>query len=430
MYWDRITETMDRRELDALQLDRLNRTVERARRSPHYSAKLGERGGKGIDHLEQITDLPFTTKDDLRAGFPYGFVSQDLVDTVRLHSSSGTTGTPTVVFHTAADLDAWADLVARCMHMTGARSGDVFQNMMGYGLFTGGLGFHYGAEKLGMLTIPIGPGNSARQLWFLKTFRTSVIHILPSYALRLAGLMEENAMTLADLNLRIAFIGAEPHTEAMRGKIEEALGIKAYNSYGLSEMCGPGVAFECAEQDGLHLWEDAFYPEIIDPRTLENLPPGEVGELVLTTLTREAMPLIRYRTRDLTSIIDEPCPCGRTHRRISRIVGRSDDMLIINGVNIFPMQIEKVLMTIPEVGHNYAIEVHTRNFMDKVHVKVEINQDAFGGTLSQLEHLQKRTTEALRSELLVTPVVDLVEAGSLPAAQGKAQRVFDLREED
>jgi phenylacetate-CoA ligase len=308
------------------------------------------------------------------------------------------------------------------------RKSDVFQNMMGYGLFTGGIGFHYGAERLGVMTIPIGPGNSKRQIWFLRHLGTTVIHILPSYALHLAGYFPEAGIDpRRDLKLRIAFIGAEPHSEAIRRKIEEIYGLKAYNSYGLSEMCGPGVAFECLLQNGLHLWEDHFYPEIIDPLSGRVLPEGEEGELVLTTLKREAMPLIRYRTGDLTRVLPGPCPCGRTHRRIERIKGRSDDMLIINGVNLFPIQIEKTLMAIPAVGRNYLIEVRKVDHMDRLEVKVELNEEVFRGTLAELEKLQARVVAELRAELGVSPVVKLVEPSSLPASEGKARRVYDLR---
>jgi phenylacetate-CoA ligase len=301
--------------------------------------------------------------------------------------------------------------------------------MMGYGLFTGGIGFHYGAERLGVMTIPIGPGNSKRQIWFLKNFQTSVIHILPSYALRLHSFFQELGINPhTDLALRIVLMGAEPHSAEIRKKIEDLYGIKAYNSYGLSEMCGPGVAFECSEQNGLHVWEDEFYPEIIDPETGECVPDGQEGELVLTTLNRQAMPLIRYRTRDLTRMLPGPCPCGRTHRRIDRIKGRDDDMLIINGVNIFPIQIEQTLMAVPEIGNNYLIEIRKVDFMDKLSVKVEVNEDVFQGTLSELDRLQRKVTSELRSELAVTPDVKLVEAASLPVSDGKAKRVYDLRE--
>ncbi len=430
MYWEKDIETMDRRELDSYQLNKLNETLQLAGRSPYYRSlsRREELNFKEIKSIEEIKELPFTTKKNLQDGFPYDFLAVDLKDVVRLHSSSGTTGNPTVVYHTKEDIETWENLIARCMYMTGVREDDIFQNMMGYGLFTGGIGFHYGAEKLGVLTIPIGPGNSARQIWFLRKFKTSVIHILPSYALRLYSFFNEMEINpRKDLNLKIAFIGAESHSEEIRRKIEDLYGIKAYNSYGLSEMCGPGVAFECPCQKGMHVWEDHFYMEIINPDTGKVLPEGEEGELVLTTFKRRAMPLIRYRTGDLTRIIPGTCDCGRTHRRIDRIKGRTDDMLIINGVNIFPIQIEMILMRIPEIGHNYLIEIRKENYMDRLYIKVELNEEVFIGTLFELEKLQVRITDDLKSELGVTPVVKLVEPSSLPVSEGKAKRVYDLR---
>ena len=428
MYWNKEIETMDRTGLERLQAERLSAALRRARLAPFYRDLYGKRGAQADVTLADLHTLPFTTKADLREGFPYGFLAVPLEQIVRLHSSSGTTGNPTVIYHTQEDIAAWQDLVARCMYMAGMRRSDVFQNMMGYGLFTGGIGFHYGAEKLGALTIPIGPGNSKRQIWFMKEFKTTAIHVLPSYALRLATHVQEMGLDpRSDLSLRMAFVGAEPHTEETRKRIEQTWNIRAFNSYGLSEMCGPGVAFECTEQSGMHIWEDHFVVEIVDPLSGEPLPEGECGELVLTTITRAGTPLVRYRTRDLTRIIPGRCPCGRTHRRIDRIQGRSDDMMIVNGVNIFPMQIEQTLMRIPGIGTNYLIELHEENFMDKLHVSVELSSDMFQGTLSGLEVLHARVLGALKEETGVTPVVRLLEAGSLPEAEGKAVRVIDKR---
>ena len=427
-YWKKNIELLPVKQLQELQLKCLNNTIKQAFNAPYYRNVLTEKGIRELTSLKQITKLPFTTKADLRNNFPYGFLAVDLDETVRLHSSSGTTGNPTVVFHTQQDIEEWQNLIKRCLYMVGARSSDIFQNMMSYGLFTGGLGLHYGAEKLGMLTIPIGPGNSKRQIMFMKHFKTTVIHILPSYALRLAGLLREMEIDLdKDLHLRIALIGAEPHSEEIRRKIEKLLGLKAFNSYGLSEMCGPGVAFECELQQGLHVWEDHFYPEIIDPQTGEVLPEGEEGEIVLTTLTRQAMPLLRFRTGDLSKIIPEACACGRTHRLLQRIKGRDDDMLIINGVNIFPVQIEKALMRIPEIGTNYAIHVKKENYMDKLYINVELKKGISSGALKELEALQKRINEELKAEITVTPHVQLVQATSLPVQEGKAVRVYDHR---
>lgn len=429
MFWEKDIETMGRDSLNKLIIDRFNHTIERAGHSPFYKDRFNSINLKNgdIKNFNDISKIPFTTKQDLRDNFPHGLLAVPLDNVVRMHSSSGTTGNPTVIFHTKNDIEEWSNLLARSLYMAGVRKSDVFQNIMGYGLFTGGLGFHYGAEKLGSMVIPIATGNSKRQLWFMKEFKTSVVHFLPSYALRLHMYFEEENIKISDLNLKIACIGAEPHTEETRRKIEELYHIKAYNSYGLSEMNGPGVAFECEYQEGMHLWEDNYYMEVINPETGEVLPDGEEGELVITTLMREAMPILRYRTRDLTRIISEPCKCGRTHRRIDRIKGRSDDMLIINGVNIFPMQIEKKLMMIEEVGNDYVIEINKEKFLDKITVKVEIDSEHFTGSLNQLEKLKKKISDELKSELGVSPIVQLVEPGSLPEHQGKAQRIFDLR---
>lgn len=429
MYWQQELETMPVEALRALQLSRVQTSVRRAITSPYYQQLYQQQGitADAIATLDDITRLPFTTKQDLRNGYPYGFLTVPKTDVVRLHSSSGTTGQATVIFHTSADIRDWANLMARCMYMTGARNSDVFQNMTGYGMFTGGLGFHYGAELLGMLTVPAGSGNSKRQIHYMKDFQTSVVHIIPSYALHMVSVFEEEQVNPRDLHLRIAFLGAEPHTEHTRKRVEEAFGVKAFNSYGLSEMYGPGVAFECPEQNGLHIWEDSYFVEVINPNTLEPVADGEEGELVLTTLTREAMPLIRYRTRDLTSITSEPCPCGRTHRRIARIKGRSDDMFIIKGVNVFPMQVEAVLMSISEVGTNYQIELDTVDDIDVMTVNVEMRDDVFLGDVKSLTALQQKIANALKSEVLFTPKVKLVEPDSIPEAQGKAVRVIDRR---
>jgi phenylacetate-CoA ligase len=426
MFWNKDIETLDRGSLEELQLRGLGETFARCAGSAFYADLFRKHGIGGIGSFADLGRIPFTTKADLRSAFPWGFLCLPLEQVVRLHSSSGTTGNPTVIYHTRNDIDDWADLLARCMTMAGVSRSDVFQNMMGYGLFTGGLGFHYGAEKVGCLTIPFGPGNSRRQLWFMKTFGTTVVHILPSYALHLHTFLDAECRR-EDLRLRTAFIGAEPHTGEMRRSIERIWGIRAYNSYGLSEMCGPGVAFECPEQNGMHIWEDRFCVEIVDPKTGEVLPDGEPGELVLTTLRREANPLVRYRTRDLTRIIPGPCPCGRTHRRIDRISGRSDDMLIINGVNIFPLQIEQAIMKVPGVGTNYLVEIVKENFMDRICVSVEVGPDVFSGTLEGLGQLRDAVSAGLKSELGVGVVVKLVEPHSLPVAEGKAKRVIDKR---
>ncbi len=428
MYWNESIETLNTAELQDLQLQRLQDTVKRAAMSPFYGERLRQAGvaADNIKSLKDLSRIPFTTKDDLRA---HGkeMLTVPLTDIVRVHASSGTSGQATVIYYTREDINVWAELVARSMYMTGMRPADVFQNMMGYGLFTGGLGFHYGAEHLGALTIPAGAGNSRRQIQLMQQFQTTAVHIIPSYALYLLQTFDKAGVDPRSLNLRLAFIGAEPHTEEMRRRIEAAYGVKAYNSYGLSEMNGPGVAFECPEQNGLHVWEDAFLLEVADPRTLQPAAPGELGELVFTNLTRRGMPILRYRTRDLASYDPQPCPCGRAHRRISRIQGRSDDMLIVKGVNIFPIQIEKILLAMPEVHTNFLVELTREDFNDVLHVKVEVQEAFFQEGLKSLQRLQRRVTEALKSELLVTPKVELVEPHTLPQSEGKAVRVVDRR---
>ncbi len=423
-------EGISRDELRKLQFTRLQKTITSALNVPFYQKEFKALGlsASDIRSLDDLTKLPFTTKDDLRNNYPFGMAAIPLKDCVRVHSSSGTTGNPTVVLHSKNDLDAWAELVARNLYMVGVRDTDVFQNTSGYGMFTGGLGFQYGAEKLGCLTVPAAAGNSKRQIKFMKDFGTTVVHIIPSYATRLAEVMaEEGVDPKKDLKIRILAIGAEPHTEEQRKRIEELLGVKAYNSFGMSEMCGPGVAFECKEQNGLHIWEDNVIVEIVNPVTLQPVPDGEIGELVLTTLNREAMPLIRYRTRDLTRIIPGDCPCGRTHRRLARFQGRSDDMMILKGVNIFPIQIEKILMGYKELGSNFLITLETINNNDEMTVEVELSELKSDNVID-LKNLVADITRKLKDEILITPKVKLVYKGSLPSAEGgKAVRVKDLR---
>jgi len=432
MYWEKDIETMDRNKLTELQFARLKKTLAKAEKSYYYGKIFKERGFniKEIKSIRDISKIPFTTKDDLRENWPYGFIAVPKDDLVRMHSSSGTTGRATVVFHTNKDIAVWTNLLARSVYMAGMRKNDVFQNMMTYGLFTGGLGFHYAAEKIGALTIPAGAGNSKRQIQLMRDFETTVVHVIPSYALHLATVFSELGLDpRKHTKVRMSFIGAEPHTEKMRQKIEAIYGYKAFNSYGLSEMNGPGVAFECPYQDGLHIWEDNFLTEIIDPKTLLPAAEGEEGELVLTTLQREGMPLLRYRTKDLTRLILEPCACGRTHRRIERIKGRTDDMLILKGVNIFPLQIEKKLMEISGVGTNFLIILEREEFNDSMTVKVEVKRELFSGELRQLEILRKKIIDELKSEILITPKIDLVEPDSIPKGEGKAVRVIDNRKD-
>lgn len=429
MYLHKELETLTRPKIEALQLERLQKTVRHCMNSPFYKKRFEENGltPDSIKSLDDLKKIPFTTKQDLRDNYPFGIASVPLEKAVRLHSSSGTTGNPTVILHTQKDLDEWANAVARCLHMVGLRPGDVFQNSSGYGMFTGGLGFQYGAERLGMLTVPAAAGNTKRQLKFITDFGTTALHAIPSYVTRMYEVMQEMGIDpRRDTKLKTLVIGAEPHSEEQRRRIEEMMGVKAYNSFGMSEMCGPGVAFECQEQNGLHIWEDYYIVEIIDPETLEPVPAGEVGELVLTTINREAMPLLRYRTRDLTRILPGECPCGRHHARLDRMKGRSDDMIILKGVNIFPIQIETILMQFKELTSNYLITLETRDTNDEMIVEVELDK-LFTDDYTRLQVLTREITRLLKDEILVTPLVKLVPKGTLPQSDGKAVRVKDLR---
>ena len=427
-YWQEELETMPRERLSELQVHKLRQTIEVCLRSPFYKKRLSAMGitPKSIQTVDDLRKLPLTTKQDLRDNYPFGLVGGDMKDAIRIHSSSGTTGHPTVVVYSLHDIDSWANMIARSMYMVGCRNTDVFQNSSGYGMFTGGLGFQYGAEKLGAVTVPAAAGNSKRQIMFIKDFGTTCLHAIPSYAVRLAEVFKEEGIDPADTKLHTLFIGAEPHTDEQRRRIEHLLGVKAYNSFGMTEMNGPGVAFECKEQNGMHLWEDNYMVEILDPETLEPVPDGQYGEMVLTTLDRTMMPILRYRTRDLTRIIQGECPCGRTHRRIDRIVGRTDDMFIIKGVNVFPMQVEKILVKYPGLGSNYLITLDSENDNDTMTVEVEldeINTDVY----PELQNMRRDIQRALKDEILLTPQVNLVKKGSLPIYEGKAVRVRDLR---
>ena len=428
-YWEEEIETMKRPDLEKLQLERLKKTMEIAANSPFYGKIFKENNisADSIKSLEDLQRFPFTTKEDLRNNYPFGLASIPMEKVVRLHSSSGTTGNPTVILHSQKDLDEWANQVARCMYMVGLRNTDVFQNTSGYGMFTGGLGFQYGAERLGALTVPAAAGNSTRQIKFIMDFGTTAIHAIPSYATRLAEVFIEMGLDpKKDTKLTTLCIGAEPHSEEQRRRIENLLGVKAYNCFGMSEMNGPGVAFECPEQNGLHIWEDYVIVEIVDPETLKPVKEGEIGELVLTTINREAMPLFRYRTRDLTCFLPGDCPCGRTHRKIARFKGRSDDMIIVKGVNIFPIQIETILMNFKELGMNYLITIDSVGNNDEVLVEVELGELSVDN-YAELQALTKKVTNQLKDEILLTPVVKLVGRGSLPQSEGKAVRVKDLR---
>ena len=432
-YWEEEIEIMSREKLQELQLQRLKKTINIAANSPYYKEVFSKNGitGDSIQSLDDIRKIPFTTKSDMRANYPFGLVAGDMKrDGVRIHSSSGTTGNPTVIVHSQHDLDSWANLVARCLYMVGIRKTDVFQNSSGYGMFTGGLGFQYGAERLGCLTVPAAAGNSKRQIKFISDFKTTALHAIPSYAIRLAEVFQEEGIDPRETTLKTLVIGAEPHTDEQRRKIERMLNVKAYNSFGMTEMNGPGVAFECQEQNGMHFWEDCYLVEIIDPETGEPVPEGEIGELVLTTLDREMMPLIRYRTRDVTTINAEPCACGRTHRKIGRLLGRTDDMLIIRGVNVFPSQIEQVITEFPEIATQYQIILTMNGPLDHVELQVETEPDFPIDEVRRLEDLRNRLAAALKSNLQVAVDIKFVEPKTIARSEGKAKRVIDLRGEN
>jgi phenylacetate-CoA ligase len=427
MYWDETHETMRPAELEALQLRRLRETVERVQHVPFYRDMLGREGirSDGIRSLEDLQRLPFTRKQDLRGGYPFGFFAVPMNEIVRIHTTSGTTGKPTVVGYTRGDLDNWSGLIARNLTMVGLTEDDIFQNAVNMGMFTGGLGFHYGAERIGMTVLPSGTGNTTRQIEMIDDFGVTAIHCTPSYAMHLAEVAEEMGTDLP--SLRTGIFGAEPWSDATRSDLQNRLGVTAYDSYGLSELYGPGVAFECPEQDGLHIWHDSYLVEIIDPATGEPLGPGERGELVVTPLVKEAMPLVRYRTGDITMLLEDDCPCGRT-RRIARFSGRVDDMLIIRGINVFPSQIEHVLMALPEVGDQFMVYVdRNAHHLDEMTIHVEVKRQYFSGELSDLARIQKRIVKALRDTLELRTAVQLVEPGTLPRFEGKARRVVDRR---
>jgi len=427
MFWDKKVETMKPDALRVLQLKRLKKTLHLVRNVSFYRQQLSGIEPSSIKTLDDIQKIPFTKKQDLRDGYPFGFFAVPLKKVVRIHTTSGTTGKPTVVGYTRNDLNTWSDLIARNMVMVGVTENDIFQNMVNYGMFTGGLGFHYGAEKIGATVVPSATGNTRRQIEMINDFGVTVIHCTPSYAMHLSEVAEEMNTQLE--SLRIGLFGAEPWSESTRKTLEKRLGITAYDSYGLSELFGPGVAFECTERDGLHIWHDSYLVEIIDPKTGERLGDGERGELVVTPLVKEAMPLLRYRTGDVTMLMEDGCLCTRG-KKISRITGRSDDMLVIRGINVFPSQIEHVLLRIPEVGNQFMVYIDKVNHLDEMTVEVEINREYFSGELADLANLQKKVVRELRDALELRTTVKLVEPGSLPRFEGKAKRVIDRRGED
>ena len=431
MIYDMKYDTMPREELTAIQVRRLKDTLERVyARVPFYRKAFEDAGMTPADirSLRDLRHVPFTQKQDLRDNYPFGMFAVPMDNVVRIHASSGTTGQATVVGYTARDIQTWSALVARALASAGAARGDIIHNTFGYGLFTGGLGIHYGAEKLGASVIPISGGSTKRQAVIMRDFGPTVLAATPSYALRLAEVAEEMGISFKDLKFKYAIFGAEPWSEKMRKEIEERMDLTATDIYGLSEVMGPGVAVECLEaRQGLHIYEDHFIPEIIDPETLEVLPPGETGELVLTSITKEAFPVIRYRTRDITSLNHEPCTCGRTLVRMSRLMGRTDDMLIIRGVNVFPSQIEEVLMTIEGSTPHYQFVVDRKDMMDTLTVKVEVREDLFSDEVRKLQALEKRIARTIKEYFGVTAQVMLVEPKSLSRSEGKAVRVVDNR---
>ena len=431
MIYDVEYETMPREALEAIQLRRLKATLERVRATvPFYRERMAAAGiaPRDIQRLEDIRHIPFTTKQDLRDNYPFGMFAVPMDTVVRIHASSGTTGQPTVVGYTARDVNTWATLMARALVAGGASANDIIHNAYGYGLFTGGLGVHYGAEKLGASVIPVSGGNTKRQILIMRDFKPTVITATPSYTLHLAEVAEEMGVSFKELSFKFGIFGAEPWSENMRQEIERKMNISAVDIYGLSEVIGPGVAIECHEaKKGLHVFEDHFLPEIIDPATGEVLPPGQTGELVFTSLTKEAFPVIRYRTRDITSLNPEPCICGRTHVRMNRVSGRSDDMLIIRGVNVFPSQIESVLMETSQVAPHYQLVVDREENLDTLTVRVEVGEGLFSDEVRQLQALERQIGKNIKETLGVSAKVKLVEPHTIQRSEGKAVRVIDNR---
>ena len=431
MYYNEKIETMDRESLRKLQGERLANIVKHTYENVEfYRKRMDEAGVKPSDirSIDDITKLPFMQKQDLRDYYPYGTFAAPMKDIVRFHASSGTTGKPIVAGYTQKDLDNWSEGVARCLTAYGATKEDIIQVSYGYGLFTGGLGAHDGATRIGATVLPTSSGNTSKQIMLMKDLGSTILCCTPSYALFLAESIENDPeTTLKDIKLRFGVFGAEPWTENMRKELETKLGIKAYDIYGLTEVSGPGVGGECEYQDGTHLWEDLFYPEIIDPQTLQPVEPGQQGELVFTTLTKEGMPVIRYRTRDLTHLNYEKCRCGRTMVRMGRIVGRSDDMLIIRGVNVFPSQIESVILEIPEFTGQYFVTVDRINNVDTFQVDVELRPEYYGDDMGRMLRLKDRLVGRLVSVLGIRPEIRIVEPNSITRSQGKAKHVLDKR---
>lgn len=430
MIWNPEIECAEREQMHELQSNRLTGMVKRMYDNvPFYRNKFDEIGLEpgDIKTVDQLKDLPFTNKNDLRDNYPFGLFTVPQTDVVRIHASSGTTGKPTVVGYTHADLDIWAEVVARSLTMAGVHKGDTIQIAYGYGPFTGGLGLHYGAEKIGATVIPISTGNTKKQLQFMTDFKATVIACTPSYAAHLGECIANNGISADDVKLRIGVFGAEPWTNELRCQIEKLLKVKAFDIYGLSEIIGPGVSMECGCQCGNHVFEDHFIPEIIDPETLEVLPDGELGELVFTTVSKVAMPLLRYRTRDLTRLHREKCECGRTLVRMDKCLGRTDDMLIIRGVNVFPSQVESVLMDMSETTPHYQLIVRRENNLDTLEILVEIDQKNWSDSIRELEGIRRRIENNIKSMLGIGAKIRLVEPNTIERSEGKANRVIDNR---
>lgn len=431
MFWEADRECMDREELEQLQFERLQSTLNRTYSNvPFYRKKFDDLGilPEEISSLVDFSRLPFTAKEDLREHYPYGHFAVPLREVVRIHASSGTTGAVTVVGYTRNDVRAWSNLTARVLTMGGVKKDDVVQIAFGYGLFTGGFGLHYGAERIGASVIPASSGNTLRQIRIMMDFKTTVLISTPSYAMLVAEMIREEGIPMQALSLKYGLFGAEPWSEQMRQEIQEKLGIVATDNYGLSEIIGPGVSGECREQNGLHINEDHFLVEVVDPETLRPMPDGETGELVITSLTKEAFPMLRYRTRDLTSILSGHCPCGRTLRRMARVKGRTDDMLIIKGVNVFPSQIESVLFEIEGTEPHYQIEIDRKGGLDEATVLVEVGEKIFFDQMRHQRDMIERIRKCLAQELGISVEVRLVEKKTIARSEGKAERVIDKRQ--
>lgn len=432
MYWNKEIELMSHSDMRALQLERLRRTVKLVYENvPHYRKKLDEAGVSpdDIKSLDDLQRIPFTTKDDLRDNYPYNLFASPMKKIVRIHASSGTTGKPTVVGYTKSDLENWSECIARLVVAAGGCEDDIAQISFGYGLFTGAFGLHYGLEKVGVSVIPMSSGNTQKQIMIMQDFKPTILVGTPSYALYMSEVAEEMGVKNEDLSLRIGMFGGEGHTEQMRALLERRLGIIATENYGLSEVMGPGVSGECQKQCGMHINEDHFIAEIINPETGEVLPMGSVGELVITTITKEGIPLLRYRTKDITYLIDEQCECGRRTTRMAKVQGRSDDMLIIKGVNVFPSQVESVLVEMDEIDPHYQLVVRKKGFVDDLEILVEVSNASMLESFAKLEALEKKIKSKLHSVLGLDAKVRLVEPRGIERSTGKAKRVIDLRQE-